>query len=196
MTRILKKPEIRKQEIVDTAMIIFNEKGYDATSIADIAKAMGIVPSLCYRYFSSKQEIFEIAVKEYAKESSKDFIKIIQDRTKSFKERLDIFGLTMINKEENSKYHDFFHTKGNETFHLQLSIEMFKYLSPFICKELNELNKTTEIQVEDTELVTNFILYGQLSLWLTPQYNIRNKPVEEELKQIRGYIYKLLNVKE
>lgn len=197
MTRVLKAPEVRKQEILDTAMKLFHEKGYDATSIADIAKAMNVVPGLCYRYFSSKKEIFDIAIKEYAKESCADFIAVIQDRTKNFKERLEMFGQIMLHKEDNSRHHDFFHTSGNETFHLQLGIEMFNYISPYISKELFELNKTGEITVEDPEFMTNYILYGQVPLWLPSLNSTDNgKTLEERLKQVRTYIYKLLDVKE
>ena len=35
--RIVKEPEERKQEILETAMRLFYEKGYEKTSIADIA---------------------------------------------------------------------------------------------------------------------------------------------------------------
>lgn len=197
MTRVLKDPEVRKQEILDTAMKLFKEKGYDATSITDIAKAMNVVPGLCYRYFSSKKEIFDIAIKEYAKESCADFITVIQDRTKNFKERLEMFGQVMLHKEDNSRHHEFFHTSGNETFHLQLGIEMFNYISPYISKELFELNKTGEITVEDPEFMTNYILYGQVPLWLPPLNNAdNNRTLEERLKQVRTYIYKLLDVKE
>lgn len=36
--RISKEPEERKQEILETAMQLFAEKGYEKTSISDIAK--------------------------------------------------------------------------------------------------------------------------------------------------------------
>ncbi len=198
MTRVLKDPEVRKQEILDTAMKLFREKGYDATSIADIAKAMNVVPGLCYRYFSSKQEIFDTAVKEYAKESCQDFIAVVTDRSRNFKERLDMFCEVMLTKEDNSRHHEFFHSAGNETFHLQLSIEMFKYLTPFISKEIAELNKTGEISVEDPEFMTQFMLYGQVALWLSPTnpVNFEDHPLKDRIKQVRGYIYDLCKVKQ
>lgn len=46
--RITKEPEERKQEILDTAMRLFHEKGYEKTSIADIAKTIGVAQGLCY----------------------------------------------------------------------------------------------------------------------------------------------------
>jgi len=191
---VLKDPEVRKQEILDTAMKLFHEKGYDATSIADIAKAMNVVPGLCYRYFSSKHEIFDMAIKEYAKESCQDAIAIIQDRTKSFKERIETCGLIMLHKEDNSKHHDFFHNAGNETFHLQLIIEMINYLTPYISKELSVQNNAGEIAVDNPELMTKFILFGEAALLLSPLVDAQGNPLEEQVKQTQDYICKLLDI--
>jgi len=48
-------PEIRKKQILDTAMKLFYEKGYENTSMADIAKEMDITKGLCYRYYESNR---------------------------------------------------------------------------------------------------------------------------------------------
>mgnify|MGYP000396934619 CR=1 FL=1 len=40
--RVTKEPEVRKQEILDTALKLFGENGYEKTSITDIAKAIGV----------------------------------------------------------------------------------------------------------------------------------------------------------
>ena len=48
--RITKEPEERKQEILDTAMRLFYERGYEKTSIADIAKTIGVAQGLCNAY--------------------------------------------------------------------------------------------------------------------------------------------------
>lgn len=53
--RVTKEPEVRKQEILDTALKLFGENGYEKTSITDIAKAIGVAQGLCYRYFPSKE---------------------------------------------------------------------------------------------------------------------------------------------
>lgn len=42
--RISKEPEVRRQEILDTAMSVFMEKGYEAATMRDIAAAMHVVP--------------------------------------------------------------------------------------------------------------------------------------------------------
>ena len=49
MQRITKAPEVRRQEILDTAIRLFYENGYEKTSITDIANAMHVAQGLCYR---------------------------------------------------------------------------------------------------------------------------------------------------
>ena len=58
--RISKEPEARKQEILETAMKLFAEKGYEKTSISDIVKEIGVAQGLCYRYFPSKDILFDL----------------------------------------------------------------------------------------------------------------------------------------
>ncbi|MFA0740736.1 MAG: hypothetical protein DFNUSKGM_000843 [Candidatus Fervidibacter sacchari] len=56
-TRKRLTPEERIEQIVETAAKLFAEKGFDATSIDDIAEACGVAPGLIYHYFDSKSEI-------------------------------------------------------------------------------------------------------------------------------------------
>ncbi|MFV0393383.1 MAG: TetR/AcrR family transcriptional regulator [Coprobacillaceae bacterium] len=193
-SRVIKDPKVRKQEIIDTAMSLFSEKGYDSTSIADIARAMHVVPGLCYRYFSSKQEIFDAAVKQYAKESCQDFLEVIQETKMPIKERIHHLMMLMLNKEDKSKYHDFYHSTGNQTFHFQLSLEMLDFVAPFISNEFERLNMQGEMQIDDAEAMTKFILYGILSLWIDSSIELSKDQLQKKLEQIEQYIYKLLNI--
>ncbi|WP_341273011.1 TetR/AcrR family transcriptional regulator [Aquimarina brevivitae] len=51
------KPEGRKQEIIDSAAILFKERGYSAVTMRDLARAMGIKAASLYNHIQSKQEI-------------------------------------------------------------------------------------------------------------------------------------------
>ena len=42
MARITKAPDERRKEILDTAMKLFCDKGYEKTSISDIAKEINV----------------------------------------------------------------------------------------------------------------------------------------------------------
>ncbi len=48
-----------KEKIFDAAVDLFAKKGYDRTSIRDIAKAVGIAESAVYRHYTSKEAILD-----------------------------------------------------------------------------------------------------------------------------------------
>jgi AcrR family transcriptional regulator len=50
------------EDIVNVAIIVFTQRGYDGTSIADLAKAAGLAKSSIYHHVRSKQELFGLAV--------------------------------------------------------------------------------------------------------------------------------------
>ena len=61
MVRIVKAPDDRRREILDTAMDLFAEKGLEGVSMRDIARRMGTAPGLVYHYFDSKRKLLDEA---------------------------------------------------------------------------------------------------------------------------------------
>ncbi len=53
-----------KQEILDAALDLFSVQGYEATSISQIADAVGIRKASLYSHFENKQAILDALVKE------------------------------------------------------------------------------------------------------------------------------------
>ena len=51
--------EESKTKIIAVALQLFSKKGFENTSISDIAKAAGISKGLTYNYFKSKDELLE-----------------------------------------------------------------------------------------------------------------------------------------
>lgn len=51
--------EESKTKIIAVALQLFSKKGFDNTSISDIAKEAGISKGLTYNYFNSKDELLE-----------------------------------------------------------------------------------------------------------------------------------------
>lgn len=48
----------RKEQILDTAVVVFASKGLASTKISDLAEAAGISQGLLYRYFDDKEDVF------------------------------------------------------------------------------------------------------------------------------------------
>jgi AcrR family transcriptional regulator len=54
-----------KDAALEAAMLLFWERGFEGTSIADLTQAMGLNPSSIYAAFGDKHALFSLAVKRY-----------------------------------------------------------------------------------------------------------------------------------
>lgn len=70
------KQEDTKQKIIDKALALFAAHGYDAVSVGEIAKAVGIKAPSLYNHYPSKQAIFDAIVESTAKQYEADTGKI------------------------------------------------------------------------------------------------------------------------
>lgn len=60
-----------KQEILDAALTLFSTQGYEATSISQLADAVGIRKASLYSHFGSKQEILDELVRNILEQYGK-----------------------------------------------------------------------------------------------------------------------------
>ncbi len=58
------RPGYDRDEVLAVAVTLFNEQGYDATSVADLAQRLGLTKSALYHHFSSKEQLLEMALDE------------------------------------------------------------------------------------------------------------------------------------
>jgi len=54
-----------KDAALEAAMLLFWERGFEGTSMADLTQAMSLSPSSIYAAFGDKQALFSLAVKRY-----------------------------------------------------------------------------------------------------------------------------------
>ena len=66
------KQEDTKQKILDKALELFSAQGYDAVSVGEIAKAVGIKAPSLYNHFPGKQAIFDALVEATAAQYEAD----------------------------------------------------------------------------------------------------------------------------
>ncbi|MFJ4253231.1 TetR/AcrR family transcriptional regulator [Microbacterium sp. NPDC090003] len=58
------RPGYDRRGLLDAAVAVFNESGYDGTSVAALAARLGLSKAALYHHFSSKEEILETALDE------------------------------------------------------------------------------------------------------------------------------------
>lgn len=185
--RITKEPEERKQEILDTAMRLFYEKGYEKTSIADIAKVIGVAQGLCYRYFPSKEALFDSAIEQYANELVKKFIIPQSNKVLSLKEVLE--NMPIMVETENTNYYNVLHVVENKKFHDQLALKVCEKLLKPVTELLEKAQKKGEVHIDDIQAAATFCVYGQLGILLD-----NNVPTEEKGQRIRAFLIYVLRL--
>ncbi len=58
--------EDRREQILEAALEVFADKGFDRATNKDIARRAGITPGLIYHYFKSKQTVLLEAIEKYS----------------------------------------------------------------------------------------------------------------------------------
>ena len=188
--RISKAPEVRRQEILETAMRLFTEKGYEETSMRDIAQACGVVAALRYRYLDSKQKLFQEAMEAYVEECCGLIRRTLGDDTLPLSQKLDRLYQTM-SGEGDFRYRGFFHKAGNEDFHQQLSLRLCQRMAPLLREALDQEERRSSRRFRDPETLIAFVTYGQI-----PLLSASETPRQETLDRVRHYIDLLLEAEQ
>ena len=187
MQRITKEPEIRRQEIIDTAIQLFTEKGYEQTSMLDITKKLNVSQGLCYRYFKSKEEIYQVALENYVNQGIKVFKNLFGDDTKPLLTRLDnLHPLHAISENDNT-YGEFVNKPQNSHFHKQMQLVLCDRLVPIMAEMLQQAIGNGELNIDNPVSTASFCIFGQLGIWLN-----NNIPDQDKTAQTKSLIKKAL----
>jgi AcrR family transcriptional regulator len=69
MPRVVKHPELRRNEILDCAQALFLARGYDNASLNDVIAEAGVSKGAFYHYFVSKEALLEALAARMAREA-------------------------------------------------------------------------------------------------------------------------------
>ena len=166
--RIVKDPHERKKEILTGALKVFSKKGYDKTTISDIAKELGISQGLCYRYYASKEDIYDAVLEEYSDYIINSNIKRFENDKRSFKEKIMTFSGHIEEykspESDNELMYGLFHNENSQKMHDQLMMKTASKLVPHIKNELQTAKDRGEIKITDIDTFAYFFVYGQVGM--------------------------------
>src|SRR5690554_4941869 len=112
--------EERREQILESALIVFIENGYDGSTTIDIAREAGISEVTLFRYFDSKKQIFVDAIEPILITSLKESIVasktmepmeklkyILKDRISFISEHHEVIKLILMESQINPEVADF-----------------------------------------------------------------------------------------
>lgn len=120
MTRIVKKAEIRRQEIVEAARTLFQTKGYDETSMQNVMDHLKIAKGTIYHYFKSKEELLGAVVELIVDEDVAHKRKLLDETPGTALERFQALTAADSMAEQNPEVLDELHETGNVGMHIRL----------------------------------------------------------------------------
>ncbi len=91
MTREVKKPEVRRHEILDAAQDFFFQKGYENTTIQDIIDKLGIAKGTFYHYFDSKATMLDALTTRTTDEINSQFSAITESEQNAIEKLNGVF---------------------------------------------------------------------------------------------------------
>lgn len=126
-----KEAQERRNEILDVAEVLFNEKGYDGTSTNDILKKIGIARGTLYYHFESKEAIMDGIIDRYNKKVIEGAQAISEKKELPVIERL-LMSITSLNVtgavSEELMTH--IHKPQNALMHQKIQKVLFKEITP------------------------------------------------------------------
>lgn len=188
----------KRDVILDSANKMFTQKGFNGTSVGEIAKEAGLSKASLYYYYESKDEILYELVKRtllnvmnYIDQSFSDKTEMIKDEKwiKDFTNRVyniignekDVFKIALT---EDLK------TNPNDSMIFELLNSMFM-----------EYEKIFQISTEDKTviftLLITFVVFSSLKTKMSNKFNIDINDLDSYFKNNFGYMFeqKIQNLK-
>jgi AcrR family transcriptional regulator len=86
--RSLDEGPVLRGRIMNRASVLFYQRGYAATSIRDIADAVGISSSTMYHHFTNKQDVLHAIIKNFMSDFVTATCAVLRDRSRTPTERI------------------------------------------------------------------------------------------------------------
>lgn len=100
----------KKETIIESALLLFSTKGFEGTSVRDIARDAGVNVAMISYYFGSKEKLFESVVEYRSLFLKGVFSDLINNDSLTAIEKIDfIIDHTIERKLSNAQFHHILH---------------------------------------------------------------------------------------
>ncbi len=184
--RIIKEPEVRKNEILDVAEEMFAVKGFDGTSTNEILERVGIARGTLYYHFKSKEEILDGVINRMIDQMTEKASRIVADKKVPVLERLTGAILAFnSNTELGYEVMEQMHKPQNALMHQKMQNRLLNRIVPLLKGLLDEgMDENifhTEYGLEAVEMI---ILYAN-----TVFDDLAEQSPEQRQQRMQGFIY-------
>ena len=154
-----------KEKILDAALTLFAEKGYDNASTNDIIARIGIARGTLYHHFGSKEEILDAIVDRMTRERISQARNIVNDKSLPIIKRLTgVLGSLQVKGSAGNEVMEQMHKPQNALLHQKMQERLINGVVPLIAQLIKEGNESgifeTKYPKEAAEMI---MIYGNLA---------------------------------
>ena len=191
-----KTKEERRNEIIETAGKLFEEKGYEQTQVQDIVNEIGVAKGLFYYYFKSKDEVMEELADRYADAIIDAVNKLIDKDISTFDKINRIFQIFIDSAEKKSGiFMGILYVKNGIT-HERIFFNVGKKMVPLVTELILSGNDNGECNCSDPKFITEFLVSGLFNILNQISPDEKIDYLKEKLPTIKTMILKLYNFAE
>jgi len=186
MTRTVKKPDMRRQELLNIGVKLFFEAGEKGISIQQVVKRANVATGLFYYYFKSKDEFLDEALNNYVSVQILSLETILENSTFTAWEKLDAVldaYFKYAKKMAPLRSSTPFHTEKHYALTEKLITQLKNNVSELLLQGMSE----NVFDVNDAYITAGFVLKG-----LTSVFDESTEINESSLEEIKKLVYKVL----
>lgn len=185
--RISKEAEERRNEILDTAEMLFYAKGYARTTVNDILQEIGIAKGTFYYYFKSKEEVMDAVVMRYIDAGVDAARQIAADPKLSVHEKLlQIIMAQKPDTERKGQMIEQFHQAENAQLHQKSLTETILKLTPILTEVIEQGIQERLFHCPYPQATMEFLLIASQFMF---DEGIFEWQPEEIIEKIQAFIY-------
>ena len=191
-----KTKEERRNEIIETAGKLFEEKGYEQTQVQDIVNEIGVAKGLFYYYFKSKDEVMEELADRYADAIIDAVNNLIDKDITTFDKINRIFQIFIDSAEKKfGIFMGILNVKKGIT-HERIFFNVGKKMVPLVTELILSGNDNGECNCSDPKFITEFLVSGLFNIMNQISPDEKIDYLKEKLPTIKTMILKLYNFAE
>ena len=191
-----KTKEERRNEIIETAGKLFDEKGYEQTQVQDIVNEIGVAKGLFYYYFKSKDEVMEELADRYADAIIDAVNKLIDKDISTFDKINRIFQIFIDSAEKKFGIFMGILNVKNGITHERIFFNVGKKMVPLVTELILSGNDNGECNCSDPKFITEFLVSGLFNIMNQISPDEKIDYLKEKLPTIKTMILKLYNFAE
>ena len=161
MARIVKAPEERRAEIVETAERLFREIGYAKCSVETIIREIGVAKGTFYYYFKSKPEILQAIVDRTLDKIVEMSEGIAGEPSLSAMQKMEaMLGNSHIGDDDGLEVAEMLHLPENRELHELTNIQTVLRISPILTRIVEQGINEGAFEVERPLETIQFLFTG------------------------------------